>query len=169
MRSTHCLTMAALIGGVYVVLCYFGNIFGLTFGTVQFRFAEALTVLPFLCPSAAAGLFVGCILANLLSPYGLLDLIVGSFATLLAGWLTARCKSRWQTVLPPTLVNALLVGAVITVQEVPFGSGFLPVYLYNAVSVGLGELGVCLLLGLPLLSICEKHGLLKENRRNDKK
>ncbi len=47
------ITFAALVGALYVTMCYFGNIFGLTFGIFQFRFAEALTVLPFLCPTAA--------------------------------------------------------------------------------------------------------------------
>ena len=83
------ITFAALVGALYVTLCYFSNIFGCTFGVFQFRFAEALTVLPFLCPTAAWGLFAGCILANLLSPYGLPDLIFGSLATLVAGLLTA--------------------------------------------------------------------------------
>ena len=90
--NTRQITTAALIGGIYVALSYFGNIFGLTYGPVQFRFSEALTVLPFLNPLATWGLFVGCILSNILSPYGLLDLIFGSLATLLAGLLTARCK-----------------------------------------------------------------------------
>ena len=72
------ITFSALVGAMYVTLCYFGNIFGLNFGIFQCRFAEALTVLPFLCPTAAWGLFAGCILSNLLSPYGLPDLIFGS-------------------------------------------------------------------------------------------
>ena len=79
--STREMTAAALVGGLYVVLSYFSNIFGLTFGPVQCRFSEALTVLPFLYPASAWGLFIGCIVSNLLSPYGPLDLIFGSAAT----------------------------------------------------------------------------------------
>ena len=89
------ITFAALTGALYVTLCYFGNIFGLSFGIFQCRFAEALTVLPFLCPSSAWGLFAGCILSNIISPYGLPDLIFGSLATLAAGLLTARCRNKW--------------------------------------------------------------------------
>ena len=99
--SLRDIVFSALVGALYVVLCYFGNIFGLNFGVIQCRFAEALTVLPFLCPATAWGLFAGCILSNLLSPYGLPDLIFGSLATLLAGLLTARCRSKWLAPLPP--------------------------------------------------------------------
>ena len=62
------LTFAAAVAALYAVLGYFGDIFGLTFGAVQFRFAEALTVLPFLFPAAAPGLAIGCLIVNLASP-----------------------------------------------------------------------------------------------------
>ena len=57
--TTRDLTFAAMVAALYAVMGYFGNIFGLTFGVVQFRFAEALTVLPFLFPATAPGLVVG--------------------------------------------------------------------------------------------------------------
>ena len=63
--SVRDLTIAAMVAALYAVMGYFANIFGLTFGVVQFRFAEALTVLPFLFPAAAPGLAVGCLLTNL--------------------------------------------------------------------------------------------------------
>ena len=63
------LTLAAMVAAVYFVLCYFGNIFQLTFGPVQVRLGEALTVLPFLFPAAAPGLALGCLLTNILSPH----------------------------------------------------------------------------------------------------
>ena len=119
--SARRLTLAALVGAMYVVLGYFGNIFSLTFGVVQCRFAEALTVLPFLFPVTAWGLFVGCVITNLLSPYGPLDMVFGSLATLLAAQLTARCKNRWLATLPPVVCNAVIVSAVIAFQEVGFG------------------------------------------------
>ena len=56
------LAMAAMVAAIYFVLCYFGNIFQLTFGPVQVRLGEALTVLPFLFPAAAPGLALGCLL-----------------------------------------------------------------------------------------------------------
>ena len=74
------LTLAAVVAAVYFVLCYFGNIFQLTFGPVQVRLGEALTVLPFLFPATAPGVALGCLLTNVLSPYGPIDMIVGTLA-----------------------------------------------------------------------------------------
>ena len=70
--NTRELTLAALVAALYAVLSYFGNIFGLTYGPVQCRFAEALCVLPFLFPATAPGLFVGCLITNLMSTVGLM-------------------------------------------------------------------------------------------------
>ena len=74
--TTRDLTLAAVLAAVYAALTMLLPI--PQYGPVQFRLAEALTVLPFVCPAAAPGLFIGCLLANLLSPYGLLDMVVGS-------------------------------------------------------------------------------------------
>ena len=160
--STHQLTLAALIGAMYVVLGYFGNIFNLTFGVVQCRFAEALTVLPFLVPTSAWGLFVGCIITNLLSPYGPLDLIFGSAATLLAAFLTARCRSKWLAPLPPVLANALIVGALIAFQEVGFTNGFLTAFGYHALTIGAGQLLACYGLGSALLILLPKSVIFRK-------
>ena len=151
--STRELTFAAMIAALYAVMGYFGNIFGLTYGPIQCRFSEALTVLPFLNPLATWGLFVGCILSNILSPYGPLDLIFGSLATLLAGLLTARCRSKWLAPLPPVICNGILVGGLISYQEVGFTAAFGGTFLFNAATVALGELAVCYVLGLPLLAL----------------
>ena len=150
---------SALVGAIYVILCYFGNIFGLNFGVLQCRFAEALTVLPLLCPATAWGLFAGCILSNLLSPYGLPDLIFGSLATLLAGLLTARCGSKWLAPLPPALLNGLIVGALLAWYEAGFTAAFPGMFLFNALSVGIAELMVCYVLGLPLLALLTRAGI----------
>jgi len=96
--STRDLTLAAVLAAVYAALTMLLPI--PQYGPVQFRLAEALTVLPFVCPAAAPGLFIGCLLANLLSPYGLLDMAVGSGATLLACLLTMRMPSRYLAPLP---------------------------------------------------------------------
>ena len=88
------LTLAAMVAALYAVMGCFGDILSLTFGPVQFRFAEALTVLPFVFPSAAPGLAVGCLITNLLSPYGPMDVIFGTLATAIAAWLTMKMP-RW--------------------------------------------------------------------------
>ena len=161
--STRHITTAALFGGIYVAMSYFGNIFGLTYGPVQCRFSEALTVLPYLNPLAVWGLFVGCVLSNILSPYGPLDLVFGSLATLLAGLLTARCPSKWLAPLPPVICNGVLVGGLISYQEVGFTTAFGGTFLFNAASVALGELLACYVLGLPLLALMDKAKVFGEN------
>ena len=159
--TTKYLTRAAIIAALYVVLTYLAGLMNLAYGPVQFRFSEALTVLPFLFPEAIPGLFVGCIVSNLISPYGVLDLVVGSAATLLAAVWTAKCGKRWFAPMPPVIANAVLVGAMIAWYEAGFGAGFLAAFVYNAATVGLGELVVCYVLGLPLLKILEDRGVKK--------
>lgn len=162
--STRDLTLAAAVGALYVVLGYFGNIFNLTFGVVQCRFAEALTVLPFLNPVTGWGLFVGCVVTNLLSPYGPLDMIFGSFATLLAAILTARCKHKWLAPLPPVLLNAVIIGALIAFQEVGLTAAFPVAFAYHGLTIGAGQVLACYGLGMLLLTVCGKMKWLKKGR-----
>ncbi len=157
--TTRYLARAGVIAALYVVLTYLAGLMNLAYGPVQFRFSEALTVLPFLFPEAVPGLFVGCIVSNLLSPYGAIDLVVGSLATLLAALWTAKCGKRWFAPMPPVIANAALVGAMIAWYEAGFGAGFLPAFAYNALTVGAGELVVCYALGLPLLKVLENRGV----------
>ncbi len=147
------LTLAAMVAAFYAVMSYFANIFGLAYGPVQFRFAEALTVLPFLFPATAPGLFVGCLIANLLSPYGALDIVFGSLATLLAALWTMKMPRKWLAPLPPVVCNVVIVSGVIAFQQAQTGSAFWPAYFFNAVTIGLGEAVVCCGLGLLLLRI----------------
>ena len=142
------LTLAALIAAVYAVLTVALPI--PQYSGVQLRVAEAMTVLPFLFPAATPGLFVGCIIANLFSPYPL-DILCGSLATLLACLLTQRMPNRWLAALPPVVCNAAIVGAEIAWFEAGFGPGFWTAYAFNALTVGLGELIACVLLGELLL------------------
>lgn len=149
--DTRQITLAAAVAALYALLTYFGSIFGLTYGPVQFRFAEALCVLPFLFPTAAPGLFVGCLIANLLSPYGLVDVVCGSAATLIAALITARVRHRWLAPLPAVLSNGVIIGAMLAWYEAGFGPGFWGMFAYNGLAVALGELGACYVLGMLLL------------------
>ena len=128
--DTRQITLAAAVAALYALLTYFGSIFGLTYGPVQFRFAEALCVLPFLFPTAAPGLFVGCLIANLLSPYGLVDVVCGSAATLIAALITARVRHRWLAPLPAVLSNGVIIGAMLAWYEAGFGPGFWGMFAY---------------------------------------
>ena len=150
--STRDLTLAAAVAALYAVLGYFGDIFSLTFGAVQFRFAEALTVLPFLFPSAAPGLVIGCLITNLLSPYGVADVVFGTLATAIAAWLTVKMPRWYLAALPPIVVNALILPPMWAFAQVGgFGVGFWAACGFNVLTFVLGETVVCYGLGTLLL------------------
>ena len=154
--TTHQLATAGVIAALYAVLAYFASIFGIAYGPIQCRFSEALCVLPFLFPAATPGLFVGCLVANLLSPYGALDIIFGSLATLLAAVWTQHTHHKWLAPLPP-----VIVGAVISFQETGFTGAFAGAFAYNAVTVGVGEAIACYVLGGVLLTVLPKVPALR--------
>lgn len=160
--TTRELTLAALVAALYAVTSYFSNIFGLNFGAVQCRFAEALCVLPFLFPCAAPGLFVGCLITNLMSTVGPLDLVFGSAASLLAAVWTAKMPNRFLAPLPPVVCNGVIVGAVITWYETGFGPAFWPMFAVNGLSVALGEAVACCVLGSMLLRVLSRIPALRE-------
>lgn len=155
------LVLSAMVAAIYFVLSYFGNIFGLTYGPVQCRFAEALCVLPFLFPGTIPGLFVGCLLTNLLSTVGPLDIVLGSLATLLAAFWTSKMPNRYLAPLPPVICNGVIVGAMLAWYEVGFGQGFWALFAFNGVSVAVGELLACYILGSILLYALPKVPYLR--------
>ena len=159
--STRQIAAAGLIGALYAVMSYFAAIFGVAYGPIQFRFSEALCVLPFLIPAAAPGLFVGCVVANLLSPYGVLDMVFGPLATLLAAIWTSKVKNRWLAPLPPVICNMVIVGAEIAYFATLDGEAFWAAYAFNAVTVGIGEAIACYVLGTLLLSMLPKVPALR--------
>lgn len=148
-QSVRDLTFAAILAAVYAALTLFLPI--PQYGPVQIRFAEALTVLPFFFPAATPGLLVGCIIANLFSPY-ILDVFFGSAATLLACLWTARLNNRWLAPLPPVFCNAVIVGWEIAFSQTSSGPAFWSSFAFNALTVGAGELLACYVLGSILLS-----------------
>ena len=152
--NTRRLTLAALIAAVYTAATLFLPI--PQYGGMQFRVAEAMTLLPFLFPEAIPCLTVGCFLANLLGSPFVLDWIFGTLATLLAALWTRRMPNVYLAALPPVVCNAVIVGAEIAWFTVQDGGAFWPAYGLNALTVGLGELAVCYLLGVPLARLMEK-------------
>jgi len=156
--SVRDLTLAAVLAALYAVLTLTLPV--PQYGPVQIRFSEALCVLPFFFPAATPGLFVGCIIANLFSPY-VLDVVFGSLATLLACLWTRHVPHRWMAPLPPVICNAVIVGAEITFVQTGLSPAFLPVYALNALTVGLGELIACGLLGSMLLTVLSRSPLFR--------
>lgn len=108
-------------------------------------------MLPFLFPGTWPGLFVGCLVANLLSPYGPIDIVIGSLATLLAAIWTEKVDRPWLAPLPPVLCNMVLVGGMLAWYEVGFTAQFAALFAVNALWVGIGEAVVCYVLGLLLI------------------
>lgn len=145
---------AALIAAIYAALTYFGSFFGLSYGPIQIRFSEALTILPIFTPAAIPGLTIGCFIANIGS-FNPLDMIFGTFATFLAALLTYFLKDITfgklpiLALLPPVIINALLIGFEIAVFFLADGYSFFG-FLISAIQVGVGQLIACYGLGLPL-------------------
>ena len=154
------LTQAAMIAAIYVVLTFIANAFGLANYAVQVRFSEALTVLPYFTPAAIPGLFVGCLLSNILTGCALPDIIFGSIATLLGALGTyALRKQKWLAPVCPIISNTIIVPLVLI-----YGYGLLIEELsviqcfgYYCLTVGAGELISCGILGMILLFTLEKH------------
>ena len=159
--STKNLVKGAVIAALYTALTYVAAAINLAYGGVQFRFSEALTILPVFTPAAIPGLTIGCLLSNALSPYPL-DMLFGTAASLLAAagtYLLRNVKVKGVPVLaplPPVIFNAVIIGAEIafTMSE---GFNWANFFLF-AFQVGLGQLVVCYVLGLPLYYAIEKSG-----------
>ena len=160
--TTKELTLAALVAALYAVLGYFGEIFGLTFGAVQIRFAEALTVLPFLFPATGPGLVIGCLLTNILSPYGPMDIVLGTLATAIGVYFTARAPKWWLAPLPPVLANLLILPPMWAWQEVGAVNGaFWAACGFNAATFVVGEIAACYVLGTLLLTVLPRVPMLR--------
>lgn len=146
------MTQAAMIAAIYVVLCIaFAPI---SYGGIQARIAEALTVLPFFTPAAIPGLFIGCLIANILGGSIVVDVIFGSIATLIGavGTYMLRNKSQYLAPIPPILANTLIVPFVLR-----YGYGeALPIPLLMG-TVGLGEILACGLMGTVLSVVLVRY------------
>lgn len=142
---------AAMIAAIYVVLVTIFNYW--SFGPVQFRIAEALTILPYFTPAAIPGLFIGCLLSNILGGAILADIAFGSIATLIGALGTyALRKHKFLTPLPPIIANTLIVPFVLK-----YGYGTSEAIPYMFVTVGLSEIIVCGVFGMILLTSLNKY------------
>ena len=152
MKNVHSLARSAMIAAIYVVLTLlFAPI---SFGAIQFRVAEALMLLPVLTVDAVPGLFIGCLLANLLGGGVWFDVVLGSVATLLAAICTRKFRDKPPlAAIFPTVFNGLIVGPVVYFAYVraPGAPVSIPTLLFNMATVASGELVVCYVLGLLLL------------------
>lgn len=165
-KKTVFVVESAIIAAIYAGLTYLAGIFGVAYAGIQFRFSEALTILATLTPAAIPGLTIGCFLGNITSPYGLIDIICGTVATLLAAILSYNTRKITIKKLPllsplfPVLTNAVIVGIEITLF---MPEGFkLQAFLINAMQIAIGQLVMCYGLGLPLYNVIKKTKIYKK-------
>ncbi len=146
------LVQAAMIAAIYVVLTFLANALGLASGAIQVRFSEALTILPFFTPTAIPGLFIGCLLSNILTGCALPDIIFGSLATLIGAILTRKLhKFKWLAPVPPIVANAIIVPFVLL-----YAYGVRPLW-FSFVTVTIGEIISCGIFGMLLLFALQKY------------
>lgn len=153
------LAYAAIIAALYAVLTHMQNILlpGSASMAIQFRLSEALCILAFFTPYAIYGLALGCLVFNITYGAALpLDFLVGTLATLIAGWYMWKLRNVTVKGYPllgmlmPALANAFLVGWELTVY---IGGGF----WINALYVAIGEVTVLLTLGTALFYAMKKR------------
>ena len=149
--------MGAAIAALYVVLTLIANAFGLANYAIQVRFSEALTILPYFTPVAIPGLFVGCILSNILTGAMPLDVVFGSLATLIGAVCTYYLakkfpEKKWLAPIPPIVSNMIIVPLILAFVYKFEGS--IP---YFMITVGIGEIISCGILGLALMKVLEKY------------
>ena len=168
------LAFAAVVGALYAILTMV--LAPISYGPLQFRISEALCVLSYFTPAAAWGLFIGCAIANTLSAAGLPDVIFGSLAMLIACLGTSAVgkhmkdslKSRLLACFLPVIVNAVIVGAMLTYAYIGLSPLEHPgAFAVCAGEVALGELPVMYLFGLPLMSWLPKYLPLDKLRNNN--
>lgn len=189
-RSNHTLniTKAAVIAALYVIFTFISSLFGLSGGVIQLRLSEMLTILPAFTPCAIPGLFIGCVLSNLLTGCAPWDVVFGSLATLLGAVGTYYLKQKlfpakassgnepatdrdetaqspsgavrgslvtsrkWLLTLPPILANTIVVPFVLA--YVYGAEGTIPFFM---LTVGIGELLSCGVLGMLVYPLCAKQ------------
>ena len=158
-NTARSITAAAVVGAAYAALTML--LAPISYGTLQFRISEALCVLPFLFPETAWGLGIGCLIANLFSTVSVLDIVIGTAATLLACLLTTQIKKPWLAPLPTILVNAVMVGAMLSWLYMPSEQFWNGLLVFGG-EVGAGEAAVLYVLGIPLYYAMKKTNFLEK-------
>ena len=170
-KKTRLLVKAALVGAIYAALTLIPPFSAISFGPVQFRLSEVLMFTALFSPAYAGGLFVGCLLANIFGTGNLFDIVFGSLATLLSGltlygFRNTFLRHKWMAPLPVSILNGLIVGGYLpfifldVAMEQLFAGGFSNLFfatfaatpvLGTMLSVFIGEVVVCYVLGIPFL------------------
>ena len=149
---TASVTQAAIIAALYIVLTFFANALGLANYAIQVRFSESLCILPYFTKASIPGLFIGCLLSNILTGCALPDIIFGSLATLLGTIATYLLrKYKWAAPIGPIVSNAVIIPYVLL-----YAYGIKPLW-FSFITVTIGEIISCGILGMLLLKTLEKY------------
>lgn len=149
--KTRKIAYIGIIAAIYAVMTW--AIAPLSYGPVQFRLSEILVLLAFVDETYIPGLFLGCVIANIASPFGVVDVIIGSFATLISVYLINKSKNLFVASLWPSIFNGLLIGAELYIAfNLPF--------LQTAAWIAFGEFVVVTCVGYPLF----KYGIVRNKR-----
>ena len=158
-QLTRYTTRGALIAAMYVVLTWLASMMGLSSGVIQFRFSEALCILPVFMPEAIPGLFIGCLISNIIAGGVVWDVVFGSIATLI-GAIGARLlmklpeKLKWAVTIPTVLANMVIVPLVLI-----YAYGAPDSYAYLMLTVGIGEIACAGFGGAGLYYLLKKTNL----------
>lgn len=144
----------SMISALYVIITL---IFAyISYGPIQVRISEALTLLPFFDKRAIFALFIGCLVSNIFGGLGMYDIIFGSIFTLIAAFLTYKMKSIYMAGMPPVIINAFGVSLYLSLlSKLP--------YWTTVIYIGLGELISVYGIGLPLFLYLSRRKILQRS------
>ena len=159
--TTRQIALNGVVAGLYAAITILTASFA--YGNIQFRISEALMMLLLFEPSLTVGLTLGCLIANIFSTVSIsvLDMVVGTSATLLACLLTTRIKKPWLAPLPTILVNAVMVGAMLSWLYMPSEQFWYGLLVFGG-EVGAGEAAVLYVLGIPLYYAMKKTNFIEK-------
>lgn len=153
----------AIIASVYVVITYITA--PLSFGAIQFRISEVLVLLCFYNKKYIIALVLGCVIANIQSPFGIYDIVFGSLATLISVFLISRSKNIWIASLYPALFNGIIIAFEIIYLDVEVLFNFSS-FISLFASIAAGEIVCVTILGVLIFKQIEKHDFLMEKIKN---
>lgn len=161
-KSIRFVVFNGIIAALYVVLTYM--LAPISYGPVQARVSEVLTIFPIFSGATISGVALGCVISNIINPENLgpVDIIGGTLATVIAGvfsYLIGK-KNKWLGIIPPIVANGLIVGGYLPFLLVDPGSTVtVQTVLFTMLTVAAGEAAVMAVLGLPLIAVIKNTGL----------
>ncbi len=160
--NTRFLARQAAVAAIYMVLTIVLS--GISYGPLQFRVSEVMTLLPFYNKEYIWGITVGCILANIASPFGIVDIIVGSFASFLAAVIMSRMKNIWLASLMPAITNILVGVQIALMSSEPLN------FFVVTGQIMVSQFIIVTIIGVPLFKVLTKNkSFVNMLELNDKK